>query len=397
MPVPVWFGRYESHGLSLSDDGTRAYVAKDANSGTLGLTILDTTQVQKRVPNPTVSERSFLTWGGVSIPQSTVPITIKGHPFVLESDEFGAQVQTGGARLIDISDDAHPRVVSNMRLAVMQKENFALQAGDPGVDTPFQFAQGYTGHFCNVPTRVDPPIVACGMSVSGLRIFDIRDPYHPKEVAYYNAPVKPRTFPEGSNWAYSSPTFVPERKEVWYSDAYTGFYAVRSRTGRGPTRTPRRKPRKPRCASRRVVTINVRGIPRGSVVRKLTVYVNGKRTKVQPGRTAQRARRLQRGPPQQRGARKKVTVVASLRKDERSSTGAPIGSASAPPRSREQSGPSHIKRALSRQTSSGCDRSSRARASAVSDSGSPRRRISSSRCSRPSSRERLRRSTRPSV
>ncbi len=38
LPVPVWFGNYESHGLSLSDDGTRAYVAKDANAGTLGLT-----------------------------------------------------------------------------------------------------------------------------------------------------------------------------------------------------------------------------------------------------------------------------------------------------------------------------------------------------------------------
>ncbi len=309
-PIPVWFGRYESHGLSLSDDGTRAYVAKDANSGTLGLTILDTTQVQKRVLNPTVSELSFLTWKGVSIPQSTVPITIKGHPYVLESDEFGAQVQTGGARLIDIADDKHPRVISNMRLAVMQKENFDAQAGDPGVDTPFVFAQGYTGHFCSVPTRVDPPIVACGMSVSGLRIFDIRDPHHPKEVAYYNAPVKPRTFPEGSNWAYSAPAFVPERKEVWYSDAYTGFYAVRLTNGAWPdaTTTAAR-----RCVSRRVITINVRGLRRSARVRRITVYVNGKRTKVQNGPRRSVRVAFERV-TSRRGAVKKVRVVATLRK-----------------------------------------------------------------------------------
>jgi hypothetical protein len=307
VPVPIWFGRYESHGLSLSDDGTRAYVAKDANSGTLGLTILDTTQVQNRTPNPQVPEVSFFTWSGISIPQSTVPITIKGHPYVVESDEFGAQVQTGGARIIDIKDEAHPQVISDMRLAVMQPENFDAQAGDPGVDTPFMFAQGYTGHFCNVPTRVDPPIVACGMAVSGLRIFDIRDPYHPREVAYYDAPVKPRTFPEGSNWAYSSPAFAPERKEVWYSDAYTGFYAVRLTNGVWPDQA---KPKASRCISQRVVNVHVRGLGRFSI-RSLTVFVDGKRTKVQRG-PSRSVRVKFTGTTSKRAAVKAVKIVARL-------------------------------------------------------------------------------------
>lgn len=311
VPLPIWFGRYESHGLSLSDDGTRAYLAKDANSGILGMTILDMTQVQNRTPDPQVPEVSFFTWKGISIPQSTVPITIKGHPYVVESDEFGAQVETGGARIIDIADEAHPQVISDMRLEVMQPENFDAQAGDPGVDTPFKFAQGYTGHFCNVPTRVDPPIVACGMAVSGLRIFDIRDPYHPKEVAYYNAPVLPRTFPEGSNWAYSSPAFVPERKEVWYSDAYTGFYAVRLTNGVWPDQTttlPVLRTR--RCISRRVVKVHVRGVRRTSV-RSLTVFVDGKRTKTQRGP----ARSVQvkfTGLPSKRAEAKAVKIVARL-------------------------------------------------------------------------------------
>src|SRR5215211_2466788 len=78
-----------------------------------------------------------------------------------------------------------------------------------------------------MPTRVDPGIVACSMILSGLRIFDIRDPYHPREIAYFNAPITPRNVEDASNYAMSSPAFVPERHEVWYTDGYSGFYAVR--------------------------------------------------------------------------------------------------------------------------------------------------------------------------
>ena len=39
--------------------------------------------------------------------------------------------------------------------------------------------------------------------------------------------MSPRIIPEASNWAMSSPSFVPERKEIWYSDGYSGFYAIR--------------------------------------------------------------------------------------------------------------------------------------------------------------------------
>jgi hypothetical protein len=240
LPLVLGYIPVNSHGLSVSADGRRAYVAKDAayvspdgDPGGFGLGIYDLSDFQDRKPNPQGREVSSLSWKGISIPQSTVPITIKGKPYVLESDEFGP----GASRLIDISDDKHPFVISNLRLQVHQedirKANPSME-DDPGVNTPFSFAQDYTGHFCNVPTLVDPPIVACGMAVSGLRIFNIQDPYHPYEAAYFTAPVQARTFPEGSNWAYSMPTFVPERKEVWYSEAYTGFYAVKITNGAWP-------------------------------------------------------------------------------------------------------------------------------------------------------------------
>jgi hypothetical protein len=153
---------------------------------------------------------------------------------VIESDEFmrGGSDRTGASRLIDISNPEAPFVASNLRLEVHQEENRIngqLQ-DDPGTsanDNPFSFAQDYTGHFCNVPSLIDPKIVACGMSISGLRVFNIEDPCNPYEIAYFTAPVQTKVFPEGSNWAYAQPAFAPERQEVWYSEAYTGFYAVK--------------------------------------------------------------------------------------------------------------------------------------------------------------------------
>ena len=244
-PVPLWIGRYDSHGLSISDDGNRAYVAGTDS----GLIILDTSEIQARKPNPQVREVSRLTWNSMSIPQNAIPVTIKGDPYVVEIDEFGTLDAVGAARIIDIADEANPRVVSNLRLEVHQPENFDAISGDPNADNPLQ---GYAGHYCNVPRREDPGIVACSMINSGLRVFDIRDPLNPREIAYYNAPVKPRTTPEpfaASNYAMSSPSFVPERGEIWYSDGFQGFYAVRLTNGVWPF---------PRCKGSEE-TIPVRG------------------------------------------------------------------------------------------------------------------------------------------
>lgn len=237
LPRPLWTGQIQSHGLSLSADGNRAYVAAGDDRGLL---ILDTSEIQARKPNPQVREVSNLTWDTITIPQNAIPFTRHGKPYVLEIDEFsgaggGGSVAAHGAvvgagRIIDISDETRPFVVSDLRLEVHQPENRAAIADDPGAQNP---VQGYAGHYCNLPTRVDPPIIACSMIISGLRVFDIRDPKRPREIAYFNAPVSPRATPyfEASNWAMSSPAFVPERKEIWYTDGFSGFYVVRVTNG----------------------------------------------------------------------------------------------------------------------------------------------------------------------
>ncbi len=233
----LWTGNFTSHGVQLSDDGNRAYLAAGNGHGVL---ILDVSEIQSRQPNPQVREIGSVSWDNQTIPQIAIPFTRDGQPYLLEIDEYssngpGGSVAfhgstVGAGRIIDISDETEPFVVSNLRLEVHEPENRDLIGGDPGAQLPIQ---GYAGHYCNIPTRVNPDIVACSMIVSGLRIFDIRDPRNPKEVAYFNAPVKPRLTPvfEASNWAMSSPSFVPERKEIWYSDGYGGFYVVRVTNG----------------------------------------------------------------------------------------------------------------------------------------------------------------------
>jgi hypothetical protein len=233
LPRTLVTSQFNTHGMSVSDDGRRGYLA------TLdGLVIVDLSEVQERKPNPQVREISRLVWSNMTIPQVAIPVTINGKPYVVEVDEFsttangditGNGERVGAARIIDVSDETKPRVVSNIRLAVHQPENRAALANDYGAQSP---VQGYAGHYCNVPQRNEPGIFACSMIASGLRVFDIRDPEKPREIAYFMSP--PSTISqtggpvidERSNWAMAQPAFAPERGEIWYSDGNSGFYAL---------------------------------------------------------------------------------------------------------------------------------------------------------------------------
>jgi hypothetical protein len=247
FPSIVWHTEtWGSHGMSISADGNRAYLAAPCcdyvsatSNGSGGLIILDLSEVQARKPNPQVYEISRLTWPEVSIPQNTIPVTIKGRKYLIEFDEFASNVfqynpdsRVGAARIIDISDETNPRMISRIRLAVHEPGARATnQQDDPGAQTG---TQGYAAHYCSVPRQVNPGIVACSMILSGLRIFDIRDPYHPREVAYFNRP------PSGGAHAMSAPTFVPSRGEIWYTDGASGFWNVRVTNGAWPRRGPSR-------------------------------------------------------------------------------------------------------------------------------------------------------------
>jgi hypothetical protein len=237
FPSIVWRSTdYTFHGMNLNGDGTRLY---GADLGNPGLTILDVSEIQRRVPGPQVRLVSHLTWPSVSIPQNSVPVRINGHKYLVEFDEYARNVASyqpddavGAGRIINIDDERHPRVVSNLRLEVNQPAARATdQRNDPGAQYG---VQGYAAHYCAVPRRVDPKLVACSFILSGLRMFDISHPRHPREVAYFNKPA-PNGLPLTSgSYAMSAPTFDLAHHQVWYADGDSGFYAVRLTNGVWP-------------------------------------------------------------------------------------------------------------------------------------------------------------------
>ena len=300
QPHVVWQGNLYSHGMSVSDDGNRAYLADPIETSEAGLTIIDTSQIQARNPFPHVREVARMKWKSVSIPQNAIPFTEHGHPYLLEFDEYTASTLNpsappdivGAGRIIDIGDETHPRVIANLRLQVDQPADHKAAQGDPGT---FSGAQGYAAHYCNIPSRVDPKIVACSFIVSGLRVFDISDLLHPKEIAYYVAPTAGNTENgyQGSDYAMSQPVIIPARREIWYTDGGSGFYVVRvsSRVwpaGQSPDLTAAASP--PSAASPggaacalRLLTFRLHHTHFGAI-RRVKVLVNGHTALLRHGR-----------------------------------------------------------------------------------------------------------------
>jgi hypothetical protein len=88
--------------------------------------------------------------------------------------------------------------------------------------------------------------VACSFINSGLRIFNIQDPAHPREVGYFVSPPKASYVNgnEASDTAMSKPDFDPGQRQVWYTDAASGFWSVRLDPSAWPQPTPAAKPHK---------------------------------------------------------------------------------------------------------------------------------------------------------
>ena len=126
-----------SHGLSVSDDGKRAYVAAlcipamydPSTPACNGFAILDTSQVQARKPNAQIKLISSFLYKDGSITQHTIPVRIKGKPYIIQVDEGGSGGISGAgwqsacaagvplfpmARIVDISNEKKPTQVSEL-------------------------------------------------------------------------------------------------------------------------------------------------------------------------------------------------------------------------------------------------------------------------------------------
>ncbi len=238
-PRPIEHLPLLTHGLDVSADGNRLYLANYLAPGN-GLEIWDVTGVQNNRPYPVREPFAPVLLGSVywtdgSAGQHPIPVSIGGKSYSIFVDEGGF----GMARIIDISDETNPVVISKMKLEIDMPEAAELREADIDVNESFQ----YQGHYCDVDRRVEPSVLGCSYFWSGVRIFDIRDPYNPREIAYYNPggradeAVGPGSqVGPGAKAGYTTGQvrFIPERSEVWFTDQRHGFLVTRITNGVWP-------------------------------------------------------------------------------------------------------------------------------------------------------------------
>jgi hypothetical protein len=252
MPVD---GIGVGHDLSVSKDGNRVYLMQlgQGIAQQNGLTILDVSDFNARKANPQIRVVGKLYWTDAGVGMTSEQIAINGKPYLLVSDELQAGYTSGSrsskcangtplfgfGRLVDISDETHPFTVSEMKLEVDDPANCGVLANDLGfLNSGF----GYSAHYCTADNREDTHLVACSRHEAGIRVFDVRDPTNPKEVAYYKPPIHVGANLPGSginsianhtyDWNKSHSRFLNVNGdiELWTTSADNGFQVLKFNT-----------------------------------------------------------------------------------------------------------------------------------------------------------------------
>ena len=204
------------HGLGISADGKIGYLMSESfgapSATTNGLMIVDLSQVQERKTNPQIRIISTLFYHDGTDGQMAEEFKLAGHPnrtYVVAADEAGAgnfNASTGKyivgtqfpetcdgygpfsfGRIIDVTDARVPTQIAQLRTQVQDPKNCPAIIHDYKAGALF----GYNAHYCGVDNPQNATAIACGYFEQGVRVFDIRDPYKPKEIAYYNPPPNP--------------------------------------------------------------------------------------------------------------------------------------------------------------------------------------------------------------
>jgi len=212
-------------------EGTRAYMNQGRSWPFLdapdGLVIVDVSDYQSRLPAPQVTITGTLFYPDQGTGESMIPVKINGHPYIVSVDEAGAASGQGGwpvacqrqpavgafgyPQLIDVADEKNPRIVSKIRMQVADPANCEslrlvtppdAPGTAPGTNLPASSGTtNYSVEACVADNPEDTKMIACGAQNAGLRVFDVSDPIHPKEIAYWKSGA-PRTsvLPASGSW-----------------------------------------------------------------------------------------------------------------------------------------------------------------------------------------------------
>jgi hypothetical protein len=230
------------HDLEVSADGARAYLGAVPPSSYVGtivtgppstlggpsLVTLDTTAIQERSASPelpVVAELELPNFG-----HTVLRAQIGGQPYLFSSGEtpFGNPENCPWAwgHVIDNSEERTPRAVAEIKLEVNELDNCGTTTQDAAV---------YSIHYAGVDDETDTSTLFYTYYSGGLRVFDVRDPANPKEIAYYHPepvpgsvlrPISPTTGDAHTpTWdsATSDVHFDPRSGEIWVATIGRGF------------------------------------------------------------------------------------------------------------------------------------------------------------------------------
>jgi hypothetical protein len=225
-----------AHEAWPSPDGTRLYIGGQI-VGDEELIVMDIHDWPHR--RATVVGRTPLPGHSIR------PATIGGKPFLINSDESVVSPTAKGCvpdltpvggpsqpYLTDISDERAPHAVSQFRLPINEPQN-CLREIASGVNASV--------HYQDVDDAADTHFAMLSMWNAGMRIVDVRDPYHQREVAYFNPgrfsvpngfagvgvdPALEFEDPGQLDQAWGHIRYVPSTGDLWLATRSGGFWVL---------------------------------------------------------------------------------------------------------------------------------------------------------------------------
>ena len=219
LPTPV-----ASHEVWTSPDGNILYTGGQTPM-TAGFTIVDITgwPDRKAVVLSNVEGR------GHSIRLATV----NGRTFAVHSEESVVGPTAKGC----VTEDANPMGgaaqpwlsdVTDPTKPQMRVSRMTLEINDPA-NCPQEVADGENAsvHYHDVDSESSTTFVMASMWNAGLRIFDIRKPLHPTEVAYFNPGAFERPSDDALlDKAWGHIHYEARTGQLWFATQSGGFWVV---------------------------------------------------------------------------------------------------------------------------------------------------------------------------
>jgi hypothetical protein len=252
---------YLGHEAFLSPNGNTLYVGGQTPTFSL-FTIVDITgwpgrapkvlsQVEGRGHSIRLAHMNGRTYA-LHSEESVVGTTAKGC-FPEELNPVGGAAQPW---LSDVTNPRQPKMrVSRMTLAINDPANCAREVLD---------GENASVHYHDVDNPAKTTFVMASMWNAGLRLFDVRDPLHPKEAAYFNpgAWLKPSD-DALLDKAWGHVRYDARKGQIWFATQSGGFWVVelepQVRTRLGLPALPVHHPRG--SAPRPAATITSLGAP----------------------------------------------------------------------------------------------------------------------------------------